>query len=439
MMTFGRLLQVGLLFLLIACSDGSEGGASISPWSGIKQLGVASQASGATGVALDTSGNVYLSGDTTGGLNRNTQTGTFDYFVAKYSATGALTWLKQLGVALQSSSAAGVAVDISGNVYTAGYTTGGLNGNIQTGAQDYFIARHGSNGSLIWLKQLGIVAQTSGATGITLDTSGNVYVSGYTTGGLNGNTQKGAQDYFVAKYTSNGALTWLKQLGVASQISSANGVAVDTSGNVYVAGSTSGGLNANSQTGTQDHFVARYASNGTLIWLKQSGVTAKVAYGFGVAVDTLGNIYTSGYTTGGLAGNTQTGVQDYFVAKYANNGALTWLNQLGVTSQYSDCRAVTVDTSGSVYAAGYTSGGLSSNIQKGLLDYFVAKYNSNGTLTWLNQLGVASQTSEALGVAVDVPRNVYIAGYTTGGLDGNTEVGSQDYFVAKYSPSGALQ
>ncbi|MES2616045.1 MAG: SBBP repeat-containing protein, partial [Bdellovibrionota bacterium] len=95
------------------------------------------------------------------------------------------------------------------------------------------------------------------------DSSGNVYVAGYTNGGLDGNTLTGTYDFVVTKYDSSGAKQWTRQLGVASKPTYGYATATDSSGNVYVAGNTNGGLDGNTLTGTQDSFVTKYNSSGT--------------------------------------------------------------------------------------------------------------------------------------------------------------------------------
>jgi hypothetical protein len=158
-------------------------------------------------------------------------------------------------------------------------------------------------------------------------------------------------------------------------------------------------------------------------------------------VDAPGNSFVVGWTTGGLIGNTQTGIDDYFIANYDSSGTLTWLKQLGVASAYSVAQAVTVDASGNGFVAGWTRGGLDGNTQTAADDYFIAKYDSSGTLIWLKQLGVALEDSVANGVAVDASGNSFVAGYTSAGLDGNPPLPADyfyDYFLANYSSTGTL-
>ena len=100
------------------------------------------------------------------------------------------------------------------------------------------------------------------ANGVATDSSGNVYVTGGTKGGLDGNTSAGNTDLFVVKYNSSGTKQWTKQLG-SSGLDSANGITIDSSGNVYVTGVTFGGLDWNTSAGANDLFVVKYNSSGT--------------------------------------------------------------------------------------------------------------------------------------------------------------------------------
>ena len=99
----------------------------------------------------------------------------------------------------------------------------------------------------------------------------------------------------------------------------ANGVATDSSGNVYVTGGTKGGLDGNTSAGNTDLFVIKYNSSGTKQWTKQFG-TSNVDEAIGVATDSLGNVFVAGYTGQGLHGNTSAGNYDLYVVKYNDNG-----------------------------------------------------------------------------------------------------------------------
>ena len=163
----------------------------------------------------------------------------------------------------------GVVTDSSGNVYVTGGAKGGLDGNTSAGNTDLFMLKYNSSGTKQWTKQLGSSGRDS-ANAIAIDSSGNLYVTGMTFWGLDWNTSAGSNDFFVVKYNSSGTKQWTEQLGSASS-DIANGVATDSSGNVYLAGVTYGGLDGNSNHDNSDLFVVKYNSSGTKQWTKQYG------------------------------------------------------------------------------------------------------------------------------------------------------------------------
>jgi len=109
-----------------------------------------------------------------------------------------------------------------------------------------------------WTKQLGTSSDDSG-NDVTTDSSGNIYVTGDTSGGLDGNTSSGSIDIFLVKYNSSGTKQWTK----TSSVGIGNGVTTDSSGNIYVTGQTQGGLDGNTNSGSYDIFLVKYDSSGT--------------------------------------------------------------------------------------------------------------------------------------------------------------------------------
>ena len=110
-------------------------------------------------------------------------------------------------------------------------------------------------------KQLGTSSKDYG-TSVTTDSSGNIYVTGITSGGLDGNTIYGKNDMFLVKYNSSGIKQWTKQLGTSIN-EWGQDVTSDSSGNIYVTGSTEGGLDGNINSGSYDIFLVKYNSSGT--------------------------------------------------------------------------------------------------------------------------------------------------------------------------------
>jgi len=145
-----------------------------------------------------------VAGSTTGGLDGNALAGTNDYFLTKYDSSGNRSYTKQTGAAGKATIANCVAVDANGNVYVAGQTTGGLDGHLLTGVQDYFLIKYDSAGNKLYTKQVGTGGTFVVAEGVAVDGSGNVYVTGQTNSGMDGNAVTGTGDYFVTKYDSTG-------------------------------------------------------------------------------------------------------------------------------------------------------------------------------------------------------------------------------------------
>jgi len=323
---------------------------------------------------------------TNGGLDGCKNAGIEDLFVVKYNSSGTKQWTNQLGSSSRDS-ADDVATDSSGNIYVTGTTYSELDGNTSAGKADLFVVKYNSSGTHQWTKQLG-TDRYDEARGVATDSSGNVYVTGYTEGGLDGNTSLGKADLFVVKYNSSGTKQWANQLGTWDT-DFANGVATDSSGNVYVTGSTYRNFDGNTSAGNADLFVVKYNSSGTKQWTKQLGSSSN-DYANDVVTDSSGNAYVTGTTYGGLDGNTSAGNADLFVVKYNSSGTKQWTKQLG-TSSTDTANGVTTDSSGNIYVAGGTYGGLDGNTSAGVNDLFIVKYNSSGTKQWTNQLGSSSR------------------------------------------------
>ncbi|MBF0240669.1 MAG: SBBP repeat-containing protein [SAR324 cluster bacterium] len=170
-----------------------------------------------------------------------------------------------------------------------------------------------------WIKQYGTNGD-DGGSGIVTDSNGNVYVTGHTEGTLWESTS-GHRDIFVIKLaSSDGTSLWVKQFGT-NQHDEGNEISVDSNGNVYVTGYTGDAQDSQSNAGGRDVFLVKYDSVGTKQWTKLLGSTSDDE-GMGVTVDSGGNIFATGQTKGGLDGNTYGGASlwDLFVTKYAPDG-----------------------------------------------------------------------------------------------------------------------
>ncbi len=131
----------------------------------------------------------------------------------KYDASGVLVWYRNLGVASGYTTPRTLTLAPNGDVYLGGETAGGLNGNPTSGGTDYFIAKYTSSGTLLWVRQSGVNGQTSTTAGLSVDAAGNLYAAGSTTTGLHSTSQNGNWDLFVARFDASGTLTWMRQVG----------------------------------------------------------------------------------------------------------------------------------------------------------------------------------------------------------------------------------
>lgn len=412
-----------------------------STWVGTKQLGAADQITFGNALATDSGGNVYVAGSTKGGLDGNTLTGTYDFYLSKYNSSGVRLYTKQLGVAGRDTVATAVATDANDNVYVAGYTTGGLYGNTMQpdSTHEVFISKYDSSGVKQFTRQLGVAGEKKVGVAVAIDASGNIFVAGYTTGALDGYTMTGTVDSFFSKYNSEGVKQFTRLLGVAGKETRGYGVATDASGNVFVAGYTEGSLDDNALTGTRDFFVTKYDPSGVKQFTRQLGAVGAVTVGTAVTTDDKGDVFVVGYTEGSLDGNTLTGTRDFFVAKYDPSGVKQFTRQLGAVGAVTVGNEVATDLVGDVFVAGSTTGGLDGNARTGIHDVFVTKYSPNGVKLFTRQLGVAGRETYGNGVATDPMGDVFVAGSTSGGLDGNIQTGVYDFFVTKFDPDGVKQ
>ena len=412
--------------------------AAVSSWVGTKQMGVANQLTFGNAVGTDRSGNVYVTGSTRGGLDGNAVTGVSDFFLTKYTSDGVKVYTKQLGVANKETVGTAVVTDSNDNVYVAGYTTGGLYGNTMQpdSSHEFFISKYDRSGVKQFTRQVGVAGEKKVGIAVTIDANDNIFIAGYTTGALDGYAMTGTVDSFISKFNSDGVKQYTRLLGVAGKETRGYGIATDDHGNVIVAGYTEGSLDDNILTGSRDFFVAKYDNSGVKQFTRQLGAVGAATVGTAVTVDALGDIFVVGYTEGSLDGNTLTGSRDFFVTKYDPRGVKLFTRQLGAVGAATAGNEVATDPSGDVFVTGATTGGLDGNARTGLHDYFVTKYDPRGVKLFTRQLGVAGREAYGNGVATDAIGDVFVAGSTSGGLDGNAQTGVYDFFVAKFDPEG---
>ncbi|MEA3445471.1 MAG: SBBP repeat-containing protein [Bacteroidota bacterium] len=330
-------------------------------------------------IAIDASGNVYTTGHFEGTADFDPGSGTYilssnngydDIFISKLDASGNFVWAKAMGGSFDDNGFA-LAIDASGNVYTTGIFCGtadfepgsGTYNLSSNGDYDIFISKLDASGNFVWAKSMGGSSDDRGYS-IALDASGNVYTTGYfysstvdfdPGSGTYNLTSNGCGDIFISKLDASGNFVWAKNMGGSSS-DGGNSIAIDASGNVYTTGSfldtadfdPGSGTHNLSSNGEYDIFISKLDASGNFVWAKSmSGSSSE--WGFSIALDASGNVYTTGYFYGtvdfdpgsGTYNLSSNGVMDIYILKLsqylvANFSASDTTITLGDTIQFTD-------------------------------------------------------------------------------------------------------
>jgi uncharacterized delta-60 repeat protein len=279
------------------------------------------------GIAVDASGNLYCAGYTYG-----LGSGGYDATTLKYDRFGTLQWAKTYG-GVTHDFFTSIAIDTSDNIYCAGCTS-----SFGAGSYDALVVKYDSSGSLQW-------ARTYGGSGydslncIAVDTTGNVYCVGST-------ESFGLQyaDGLILRYNSSGMLEWAKTWG-GDGSDCLNGVAVDSKGNICCAGHCD-----SFGAGDCDAVIIKYDSSGTLEWAKTYGGSS-ADYANGVAFDSTGDIYCAGYTC-----SFSAEIGDGLVLKFDESGILYWA-KVWAAGYYDRLLCITIDSTDRVLLGGCVGAG----------------------------------------------------------------------------------
>lgn len=285
-------------------------------------LGAGGSATHGMAIIADSSA-IYVTGWTNGNLNGTMS--SRDLFVAKYDLSGNREWVRQLGVQTEvdteKKGTEGRGIALNGNdIYITGYT-GNLDcvnsgtSSPSTGTVHSHIVKYDCFGNRqdTWL--LGVSSPDTFANDIIIKNSA-IYITGYTTGDLDGLTKAGEYDAFLTQYDLSGNKQWTKLSGASSANTLGYGIAADESG-VYIAGQTDGYLDAQTKLGNYDAFMIKYDFWGNKSWTSLVGAVSAYTDSFGIAAGASG-VCITGTTTGSINGETFTGSSDAFVFYRSN-------------------------------------------------------------------------------------------------------------------------
>jgi len=349
-------------------------------------------------IAVDGSGNVYITGSSVDIWTSCT--------TIKYNSLGVQQWIQRYGSEGTGNSGKSLAVDGSGNVYVTGYS------QINSSRVYIITMKYNTDGVQQWIRKYSGPANTSDeAVSLVLDNLGNVIVTGYSEGiGT-------AEDFVVIKYNSLGIQQWTARYnGPANGYDEPSSLAVDPSGNIYVSGE-SPGIGTNS-----DYATVKYNSSGIEQWVQRyNGPGNGPDYPTSIGVDASGNVYVTG--SSGQYRSGKQWIYDYCTIKYNSSGIQQWTANYNGPGNLSDnATSLTLDNLGYIYVTGSSNGSGTG------VDYATIKYNSSGTQQWVQRYnGPGNSSDVANSISVDASYNVYLTGYSWG--NGTLT----DYTTIKYS------
>ncbi|MBL7909795.1 MAG: SBBP repeat-containing protein [Bacteroidia bacterium] len=326
-----------------------------------------------------------------------------------------------------------------------------------------------------------------GTYDIKLDPSGNIYLVGYTSsttfplqnlGGAYNQITSTGWEGVILRFNSSMALTWSTYYG-GSGMDELRSVAIDPSGNIYLAGMTSstnfplqnlaGAYNQATLNGSSDAVILCFTNTGVRTWATYYGGNA-ADWGNSIALDASGNILVTGHTqsnvfpTQNWAGAYNQavyggGTGDVFILRFTNAGVRVWATYYGgngITSQEQG-NSITCDPAGNIYVAGLASsanfpilnwaGAYNQSILGNTAgDAFILRFTNAGVRTWATFYGANAGVSTAHCVKIDPVGNIYVVGSTAasnfptqvlfGAYNQTVFGGSSDAYILKFTSSG---
>jgi hypothetical protein len=295
------------------------------------------------GAASDASGGAYIVGALSGtvdfGITNHSSAGFSDMFLARFDAAGTLVWLQRGAGATAADRAAGyrVALDSSGQPVVAGQFSGHVQltsaagTNVTVNGSGIFFAKYDQNGNLVWVRT---IDGTIYPTALFLGGSDRIHLAGNFSSataqfGSTTLTNSGFENGFVAQYDAGGTLQWARQIG-GGDSDWPTGAGCDSNGNVFVAGNTlsEDTLIHGVPFAAGDRLLAKFSSDGDLLWAKTPPLVGRIAVGpagrVSMAGDFKGNVSFGNNTLTNSGDNF-----DGFIAQFDEDGNPVWAKAFG--------------------------------------------------------------------------------------------------------------
>lgn len=341
------------------------------------------------GVTTDSDDNVFIAGafkgtvdfDPNGSGNVKTAVDNFDMYISKYNKEGEYLWTKVIGSG-SVDEAKSITTDVNDDVYVTGrflkrtdFDPGSgvaeLNGANST--PDAFVLKLDNDGNYEWAHRLGSSSGNELGEDILDGRDGSIVVSGGFTGTVDFDPGSGVSELFggglleifFVKIDYNGDFRWVKSFE-GDGYETCQDIAIDHDGNIYATGffrdevdfDTGSGVTLFTAEAAEDSFIAKLNPQGNTVWAKQIG-SPNAEWSFGIAVDELGDVYTTGFFGGtvdfdpgsGVHQVSSTGLEDVFITKFTTDGIFKWAKQLGGTGSDAGY-GIEVGDNGDVFVLG---------------------------------------------------------------------------------------
>ncbi|MCI0338083.1 MAG: SBBP repeat-containing protein [Acidobacteria bacterium] len=358
-------------------------------------------------IVVDDSGNVYVTGES------EAPDETTNYITIKYNSGGASQWVARYNGPRGNDSAKDIAVDRQGNVYVTGKSF--IAGFPSPAA--YLTIKYSSDGREQWTARYGgATSLADEGWAIAVDDAGNVYVTGGSWG------TDTSLDYATVKYSADGSQQWVARYnGPGSGVDVATAIAIDSSSNVYVTGfSNAAGNNA-------DYATIKYNSNGAEQWVRRFNGTDNVGdVAKDLAVDAAGNVYVTGVSNSS-GGNNSVGIndteRDYATVKYSTGGNQEWVAIYdGPANSADEALALDLDASGNIYVTGQ-SVGIGTSFDYATVKY----NSGGGEQWVKRFASANDRFDGASDIAVDIRGSVHVTGSTHIDSSGRSRITTVTY------------
>ena len=402
-----------------------------------------------------------------------TSNGGTDIFFAKYNGKGEYLYAKSIGSSGNDLSHS-IAIDSIGNLYLTGDFWGSVDFNpgpdtaalVSISNSDIFFAKYDTSGNYVYAKRIGGSFTIAGSS-LAVDNTGSLYMTGSFQGfidfdpGIGTATllSAGSNDVFFAKYDSLGNYVYAKRMGGINN-DAANCITLDSKGNLYITGQFVGTVDFDSgpttinltSEGDSDAFFAKYDNSGNYIYAKRIGTFGQ-DIGRTLIVDDSGYVYMTGLFFNQVDFDPGPGIAYATIfpgfynafAKYDSLGNYVYAKSLVYTHFYENI-GLALDGNGNVYLAGSFEGSVDFDpnpgppfTSAGAYDMFISKYDAAGNYIYAKRIG-SNGVDKGRSIIVDGNGNLYVSGTfeNTVDFDPSTDIanlvssGSSSVFIARY-------